>query len=371
MPYEPNDLLSRHFQDSGVDLAQRIEEQIRLVAPNSPNLALYRDMMLTVLRMAQDDRSRWNAKITLQTLRELDHAFRALDQFKGRRKVTVFGSARTPVENPMYILARELGHVLAQADLMVITGGGGGIMAAAHEGAGRNHSLGFNITLPFEQHANPTVEGTSNLLPFHFFFTRKLFFVKEADALVLCPGGFGTLDEALEVLTLIQTGKSPLVPIVLLDVPGGRFWQGALDFMRDQLEANHYILPNDMKLLRLVHSAEDAVEEINQFYQNFHSSRWLKNKFVIRMHHSLSESAMDHMQEAFADLRLAEGFHQHSYAGEEHDEAQFSHLTRLAFTFTGRNYGRLRELVDYINRAEKWAGTDTHLQQKHTSLSAS
>ncbi len=371
MPYVPNDLLSTHFQGSGVDLARQIEEQIKVVAPDSPNLPLYRDMMLTVLRMAQDDRSRWNAKITLQTLRELDNAFRTLDQFKGRRKVTVFGSARTPAEHPMYNLARELGQVLAQADLMVITGGGGGIMAAAHEGAGREHSLGFNITLPFEQHANPTIEGTSNLLPFHFFFTRKLFFVKEADALVLCPGGFGTLDEALEVLTLIQTGKSPLVPIVLLDAPGAGFWQGALDFFKTQLEANHYILPNDMKLLRLVYSAEEAVEEINQFYNNFHSSRWLKNKFVIRMHHSLSEPAMAHMQEAFADLRLAEGFHQHSYAGEEHDEAQFSHLTRLAFTFTGRNYGRLRELVDYINQPQNWIDTDSHPRQQRASVNVS
>jgi uncharacterized protein (TIGR00730 family) len=364
MPYQPSDLLSRHFQNHGVDLTSKVEEQINLVAPNSPNLPLYRDMMLTVLRMAQDDRNRWNAKITLQALRELDNAFRVLEQFKGRRKVTVFGSARTPAEHPLYALAKELGTLLAQADLMVITGAGGGIMAAAHEGAGLHHSLGFNITLPFEQHANATVEGTGNLLPFHFFFTRKLFFVKEADALVLCPGGFGTLDEALEVLTLIQTGKSPLVPIVLLDVPGGSFWQGALDFIKNQLEANRYILPSDMKLMRLVYSAQEAVEEINQFYLNYHSSRWLKNKFVIRMHHALSEQAIEHMQEAFADLRLSEHFHQHSYQGEEHDEAQFSHLTRLAFNFSGRDQGRLRELVDYINMPENWTQVATQ-QQAH------
>jgi len=355
MPYKPSDVLSRHFQDEGVDFIAKVEELLHRVSADSPNLALYRDMMLTVLRMAQDDRNRWNAKITLQTLRELDNTFRALDRFKGRRKVTVFGSARTPKEHPLYALAQQLGAHLAGADLMVITGGGGGIMAAAHEGAGREHSLGFNISLPFEQHANATVNGTEHLLPFHFFFTRKLFFVKEADALVLCPGGFGTLDEALEVLTLVQTGKSPLVPIVLLDVPGGRFWQSALDFIQNQLEDNHYILPADMKLLRLVYSSDEAVEEINRFYSNFHSSRWLKNQFVIRMHHPLSESALEHMREAFADLRLSDDFHQHTYAGEEHDEAQFSHLNRLAFAFNGRSNGRLRELVDYINLPENWA----------------
>jgi hypothetical protein len=154
----------------------------------------------------------------------------------------------------------------------------------------------------------PTVDGTGNLLPFHFFFTRKLFFVKEADALVLCPGGFGTLDEALEVLTLIQTGKSPLVPVVLLDAPGGTFWQGAMDFIRQQLGENHYILPTDMQLMRLVYSVEEAVEQINQFYSNFHSSRWLKKQFVIRMHHKLNDQALEHMQEAFADLCLSDRF---------------------------------------------------------------
>lgn len=366
MPDQSNDLLTRHFPDNGTDLAQQVEAQLNLIAPSSPNIPLYRDMILTVLRMAQDDRDRWNAKITLKAIRELDHAFRVLEQFKGRRKVTVFGSARTPVESPLYALAREVGATLARSDLMVITGGGGGIMAAAHEGAGLEHSLGFNITLPFEQHANPTIDGTENLLSFHFFFTRKLFFVKEADGLVLCPGGFGTLDEALEVLTLIQTGKSPLVPVVLLDEPGGGFWKGALEFIRNQLEANRYILPTDLTLVRLVHSAEEAVHEINQFYANFHSTRWLKRQFVVRMNHPLSEHALTHIQTAFADLLLSDGFQQLAYAGEEYDEPRFNHLTRLVFNFTGRNQGRLRELVDYINLPENWAQAQGKAQQRVT-----
>ncbi|MDH0747564.1 LOG family protein [Pseudomonas sp. GD03842] len=354
MPYVPNDALSRHFQSNGLDLTRQVEAQLALLAPDSPNLPLYRDMMLTVLRMAQDDRNRWNAKIVLQALRELDNAFRVLEQFRGRRKVTVFGSARTPIEHPLYALARELGMKLAASDLMVITGAGGGIMAAAHEGAGLDHSLGFNITLPFEQHANATVDGTGNLLPFHFFFTRKLFFVKEADALVLCPGGFGTLDEALEVLTLIQTGKSPLVPIVLLDTPEGTFWEGALNFIKQELEGNRYILPTDLNLLKLVHSADEAVDEINHFYSNFHSSRWLKNTFVIRMHHALSETALLNLQRGFADVCLSEDFKQYSHQ-DEYDDEQFSHLTRLAFKFNGRDHGRLRALVDYLNQSENWA----------------
>lgn len=361
MPYQSNELLASYFRNNEIDLGH-IEEQLKRVAPNSPNLPLYRDMMLTVLRMAHDDSNRWNAKITLQALRELDHAFRVLEQFKGRRKVTVFGSARTPLEHPLYAVAREVGAALARSDLMVITGAGGGIMAAAHEGAGVEHSLGFNITLPFEQHANATVDGTDKLLPFHFFFIRKLFFVKEADALVLCPGGFGTLDEALEVLTLIQTGKSPLVPVVLLDAPGGSFWQDALNFFTRQLEENRYILPSDMKLLRLVYTAEEAVAEINQFYSNYHSSRWLKNQFVIRLHHPLSDAALLDVQEGFADL-CSGSFHQHRYTGLEQDEAQFSHLHRLAFASTGRSQGRLRELIDFINLPENWARPQPHPSQ--------
>src|SRR3989338_11025864 len=221
----------------------------------------------------------------------MEHAFCALEQFKRRRKVTVFGSARTPVDHPLYQLARDLGAPLARCGLMGVTGAGGGIMAAAHEGAGLEDSLGFNISLPFEQSANATMRGSGNLLSFHFFFLRKLFFVKEADALVLCPGGFGTLDEALEVLTLIQTGKSPLVPVVLLDQPDGSFWSSALTFLQEQLQNNGYILASDMRLVRLVHSAEEAAQEIAQFYSNYHSSRWLKERFVIRLNHGLSEAA--------------------------------------------------------------------------------
>lgn len=363
MPDQPNDTLSLHFQSQGLDLAQQVDAQLQLVAPESPNRPLYREMLLTVLRMAHDDFDRWNAKITLQAIRELEKTFRVLEPFKGRRKVTVFGSARTPVEHPLYALAREMGATLARSNMMVITGGGAGIMAAAHEGAGLEHSLGFNITLPFEQRANPTISGSANLLAFHFFFTRKLFFIKEADALVMCPGGFGTLDEALEVLTLIQTGKTPLVPIVLLDMPGGTFWQGALNFVRDQLESSQYILPNDLKLMRFAHSAEEALAEINQFYSNFHSSRWLNKTFVIRMQRPLNAAALEHIQKAFADICLSDCFHQDRFNDLEHDDPAHHHLARLSFTFSGRNQGRLRELVDFINLPQNWAPADSSNQK--------
>ncbi|CAD5108321.1 LOG family protein [Zestomonas carbonaria] len=356
MPYEPDDYLSRHFQISGIDLASKVDELIQLSTPStSANLNLYRDMLVTVIRMAQADRNRWDAKIMLQTLREMERAFSTLEQFKRRRKVTVFGSARTPANHPLYALARQLGTALARHELMVITGAGGGIMSAAHEGAGQEYSLGFNITLPFEQGANATIEGTDHLLSFHFFFLRKLFFVKEADALVLCPGGFGTLDEALEVLTLIQTGKSPLVPVVLLDRPGGSYWKEALEFIDRQLLGNGYIMPSDMHLMRLVYSADDAVEEIAQFYRNFHSSRWLKDKFVIRLHHALSDAALKRLDTDFADLCKTGGFNQQPFCEAESDEPELCELPRLAFAFNGRDHGRLRELLNAINQPSAWA----------------
>ncbi|MDE3735062.1 MULTISPECIES: LOG family protein [Pseudomonas] len=355
MPYDPDDYLSRHFQTSGIDLTQKVDELINLTVPcGSPNLALYREMLITVVRMAQADRNRWDAKIMLQTLREMEHAFSALEQFKRRRKVTVFGSARTPEGHPIYTLARQLGAELAKRDLMVITGAGGGIMAAAHDGAGLENSLGLNITLPFEQHANTTVGGTEHLLSFHFFFVRKLFFVKEADALVLCPGGFGTLDEALEVLTLIQTGKSPVVPVVLLDEPDGSYWEDAIGFLHEQLARNRYILPSDMNLMRLVRSADEAAAEIAQFYSNYHSSRWLKNCFVIRMNHPLNEKALGQIQEQFTDLCLEGDFNQQANSESETDEPELNEMIRLAFRFNGRDHGRLRELIDFINLPQHW-----------------
>ncbi|HHJ4328276.1 TPA: LOG family protein [Klebsiella pneumoniae] len=355
MPYEQDDYLARHFQTGCIDWSCALDELLAQVVPaDSDNLELYREMLATVVRMAQADRNRWDAKIMLQTLREMEQAFRTLEQFKRRRKVTVFGSARTPADQPCYQLARELGQRLARHELMVITGAGGGIMAAAHEGAGRAHSLGFNITLPFEQQANATVGGSGHLLSFHFFFLRKLFFVKEADALVLFPGGFGTLDEALEVLTLVQTGKSPLVPIVLIDEPGSDYWTQFLDFLQRQLNERQFILPSDLKLLRQVHSVEAAGAEIAGFYRNYHSARWLSGQFVVRLQQPLGDQALVQLNAEFADLCAQGGFQQQQAQQREQDEPELLELPRLAFHFNGRDYGRLRELVDFVNQPQHW-----------------
>ena len=355
MTFETEDYLARQYQVSSIDLDGKVEELLKMaVPPTSSNFELYREMMITVARMAEDDRNRWDAKIMLRTLREMEASFSMLERFKRRRKVTVFGSARTEPEHPLYQQAKELGEILARYNLMVITGAGGGIMAAAHEGAGLENSLGFNIALPFEQGANETMHGSTNLLSFHFFFLRKLFFVKEADALVLCPGGFGTLDEALEVLTLIQTGKSPLVPVVLLDQEDGTYWDKAMDFMREELADKNYILPSDLRLMRIVRSPLEAGQEIARFYRNYHSSRWFRNKFVVRMNHPLNQGAMETLHKEFIDICATGGYEQVSYCPDTHNEPEFSNQFRLEFAFNSRDHGRLREMVDFINLPQSW-----------------
>ncbi|HKM37311.1 MAG TPA: TIGR00730 family Rossman fold protein [Thiopseudomonas sp.] len=355
MTFKNDDYLTRQYQVSSFDLDTKVDELLKLaVPPTSTNLELYREMMLTVARMAEDDRNRWDAKIMLQTLREMEGSFSLLERFKRRRKVTVFGSARTAPDHPLYLQAIELGKILSRQNLMVITGAGGGIMAAAHEGAGLENSLGLNIHLPFEQGANPTVNGSANLLTFHFFFLRKLFFVKEADALVLCPGGFGTLDEALEVLTLIQTGKSPIVPVVLLDQEGGTYWDKALAFMREELVDKNYIAASDLRLMRQVRTPQEAGEEIERFYLNFHSTRWFRDSFVLRMNHPLNEDAMVTLHKEFLDLCESGQYTQVPYCAETHNEPEFCNQYRLEFVFNGRDHGRLRELIDFINLPQNW-----------------
>lgn len=353
------DYLNRHLNTSAPGIQSKVDELIRESHGSQEMAELYREMVLAIVRMAQAERNRWDAKIMLQTIRELEAAFARLELFKRRRKVTVFGSARTPVSHDLYVIAREMGRLLAQNDFMTITGAGAGIMAAAHEGAGLDNSLGFNITLPFEQRSNDIVNGTEHDLSFKFFFLRKLFFVKEAEALILCPGGFGTLDETLELLTLIQTGKSPIVPVVLLDVPGGGYWTSLMAFFREQLCGNGYIMETDLNLMMLADSPADAMNHILDFYSNYHSARWVNGRYVMRLNRALTESALQQIQESYADICRTPGFIQTTPSGAEADEPELINLVRLSFVFNGRDHGRLRGLIDWVNRPENQQSPDS------------
>jgi uncharacterized protein (TIGR00730 family) len=342
--------LERHWQIGRPELREKVDELLALAGgAKSANAALYREMLWSLIRLIQEDLDRWDAKITSHTLRELESAFTQLRQYRRRRKVTIFGSSRIVSDAAECRLAEELGRLLAQDGFMVITGAGGGIMHAAHRGASQEHSLGFHITLPFEQAVNPVVAESSGLLKFRFFFTRKLFLAKEADALVIFPGGFGTLDETFEVLTLVQTGKSRLIPILFVDVAGGTYWHHWRQFVESELLSRGYISRHDLALVNHLQTAKEASDQISHFYRNFHSTRRVDGELRIRMLRALPEAVLPRLNREFNDICSATGFSLVTAHPSEYDEPEIRDFPRLAFRFAGGDYGRLRQLIDLIN----------------------
>jgi hypothetical protein len=301
-------------------------------------------------KLESDQTSRGDLKILSRTLRELRYAFKVFAPFRSKRKVTIFGSARTTSDHPAYQQAVELGRRMAQQNWLVVTGAASGIMEAGHVGAGRDNSMGLNIMLPFEQSANSVIAGDRKLVNMKYFFTRKLMFVKECDAVVCLPGGFGTLDEGLEVLTLLQTGKRDMVPVVFLDARGGTFWRKWHEFIVGQLLADAMISPEDLSLYKVTDDCEAAVREIIDFYRVYHSMRYVRNQLVFRLHEPLHPALLMEINRRFADILLEGEFTQQGALKEERDEPNLAVKTRLVFRFNRRNLGRLRELVDAINR---------------------
>ncbi|MEX2173735.1 MAG: TIGR00730 family Rossman fold protein [Pirellulaceae bacterium] len=301
-------------------------------------------------KLAADGSSRGDLKVISRTIRELRYAFKVFAAYRKRRKVTVFGSARTPTDAPAYQEAVKLGRSFAEAGWMVVTGAAFGIMEAGHVGAGREHSMGLNIMLPFEQSANPIITGDPKLVHMKYFFTRKLMFVKECDAVVCLPGGFGTLDEAMEVITLLQTGKRDMVPVVLLDPPGGNYWQVLFDFVKSHLLGHRLISPEDLHLFRVCDDYQTAVDEVLQFFHVYHSMRYVKQQLVLRLNEPLSQALVEAINERFVDMLQAGQFEQRDALPLEHDDPELLDKPRLVFHFNRRNFGRLRQLIDAINR---------------------
>jgi uncharacterized protein (TIGR00730 family) len=299
--------------------------------------------------MAGDHPSRGDLKIISRTLRELRYAFKVFSPYRRLRKVTIFGSARTPPEDPTYQMAVEFGRAMAAVQWLIITGAASGIMEAGHLGAGRENSMGLNILLPFEQSANKVIAGDPKLVHMKYFFTRKLMFVKETDAICLMPGGFGTLDEGLEVLTLIQTGKHDMLPVVMLDQPGGDYWRDWQRFVEKQLLGRKMISPEDLSLYKLTDRVEDAVAEIAGFYRVYHSMRYVRDKLVIRLLSTPSESLVERFNAEFSDILLEGKYTIGPALNEEHDDPLLADLPRLIFHFNRRNFGRLRQLIDLLN----------------------
>jgi uncharacterized protein (TIGR00730 family) len=308
-------------------------------------------MLRTILKLGQEDASRGDLKILNRTLKELRYAFKIFAPYTAVRKVSIFGSTRVAESDPYYLVAKDLGRRLTEEGFMVITGAGPGVMQAGHEGAGREKSFGVNIRLPSVQKANRFIRGDSKLMNFHFFFTRKLLFVKEADAVVIFPGGFGTHDELAEALTLAQTGKSQLVPIILMDLPGSNYWKVWQDFLATDMLARGYISKSDLSLFKIVNDIDEAVEEIKKFYRNYHSYRFVKQDLVIRLNHPPAPGLIDQLNREFADIVKGE-VKETKPLPEESDDPGTLHLPRLLFHFNREDFARLRQMIDVINRAE-------------------
>lgn len=303
----------------------------------------------TADKLVRDQASRGDVKILSRALRELRYAFKVFQQHRRRKKVTVFGSARTKPHEPAYQQAVQFGKRMAEAGWMVVTGAASGIMEAGHEGAGREHSMGINIMLPFEQSANPIINNDPKLVHMKYFFTRKLMFVKECDAVVCLPGGFGTLDEALEVLTLLQTGKRDMVPVVLLDAPGGNYWKAFHQYVVDHLLKARLISPEDLSLYLVTDDCDLAVREVADFFRVYHSMRYVKNRLVFRLKRELSAANLARIQTEFADILVEGTFEQRAPHSIEKDEPELANLPRLSFCFNRRNLGRLRQLINAVN----------------------
>jgi uncharacterized protein (TIGR00730 family) len=304
----------------------------------------------TAEKLRADHASRGDVKLLAVALRELRYCFKVFANYKERPQVTVFGSARLPATDPSYLQAAEFSKRMADAGYMIITGGGNGIMEAGHVGAGKENSIGLNILLPFEQHANTVIKDDPKLMHLRYFFTRKLLFVKECEAVALFAGGFGTLDEGFEVLTLVQTGKSHLFPIVMVDVPGSDYWSHFLRFTKDVLLARKLISDEDLSLFKVTTSVDEAVAEIVDFYRVYHSMRYVKGDLVLRIRRPISEATLTKIRAEFTDIIKFGTFEQTAALPEESEEPQLASLPRLKFRFDRHKIGRLRQLINLVNQ---------------------
>ncbi|HEY4000322.1 MAG TPA: LOG family protein [Candidatus Xenobia bacterium] len=326
-----------------------VDEAIARLVEQVPNHdALLGEMITTAVKLVSDGADRGEMKLVNTTLKEMRHTFRVFRPYREIRKVSIFGSARVAVDTPVYQQAVEVARELALRHCMVVTGAGGGIMRAGHEGAGPDASFGVNIRLPFEQEANDIIAGNPRLINYKYFFTRKLAFIKETDAVVVLPGGFGTHDEGFESITLVQTGKSRIMPIIFLDAPGGLFWKAFDSYVREQLLGQGLISAADLSLYHVTDSAVEAAQVVETFYRRYHSMRYVGESLVVRLNPPRVEGLVQHINESFRDILRADAVESAPLHAEA-DEPSLAHLPRLLLRFDRRHFGRLRQLIDSIN----------------------
>ncbi|MBM3805095.1 MAG: TIGR00730 family Rossman fold protein [Actinobacteria bacterium] len=309
-----------------------------------------KELLRSALQLGGDSTSTLNLKIASSAIAEMREAFAMFAPFSSRKKVTIFGSARTTKDDPLYKQTEAVAARLAQSGWMVMTGAGPGIMEAGMSGAGREMSIGVSIRLPFETSANPIIAGDEKYVAMKYFFTRKLMLVKESHAFICMPGGFGTLDEMFEILTLSQTGKGNPVPIVILDLPGDPFWEDLDTFIRNTLVPRKLVSVQDLALYKICNSVDQAVLEINNFYSNYHSMRYVGKRLVLRLNKALSKPQIDDLNRRFVDICANNSSLEVVPASrQEIEDNDNPEKFRLALRFARRDFGRLRELIDAIN----------------------
>jgi uncharacterized protein (TIGR00730 family) len=307
----------------------------------------FQHMLTTVLKLHEDGAPSGDLKITNTALKELRYAYKVFAPYRGVRKVTVFGSARTPATEAAARAALAFGRRMVEQGWMVVTGAGAGIMGAAQEGAGGERSFGLNIRLPFEQEANPWIASDPKLITFKYFFTRKLFLVKEASGVALFPGGFGTMDEAFELLTLMQTGKATIVPVVLVETDVTPYWRRWDAFVRETIAGQRLIDPEDTAFYRIVDDVDAAVRELTSFYRVFHSARIVGDNLVFRLSRPLADEHLAEIQRRFDDI--LKGPVDQAPGPVPQELKEFPDLARLILPFNRTSYSRLRRLIDFVN----------------------
>ena len=333
------------------ELAAAVERLVGGLPEGTKNQDLIQELVTYSLLAADGSCDRGELKILSATLKDFLQSFRVFGGYRERLKVSIFGSARTPPESPVYQHCKEFAGKLAEAGYMVITGAGPGIMQAGHEGATRDMSFGVNISLPFEAASNPVIEGDPKLVNFKYFFTRKLSFVKESDAIVLYPGGLGTMDEGFESLTLLQTGKCEPLPVLLMDVPGSNYWTNWERYLRENLEARALVSGADRNLFRFTTSHEKAIREIERFYSRYHSLRYVGDYTILRLKVAPSAELLDVLNTRYRDLLASGDFEvmDGPHRAERGESEAVRALPRIGFRFVQRGFGRLRRLIDDIN----------------------
>ncbi len=307
------------------------------------------ELVTSALRLARDSADRGDLKIANAALKEMRHAFHVFAPYRAALKVAIFGSARTQPDSPLYLQTRDFAAAMAKLDWMVVTGAGPGIMEAGIEGAGADNAFGVSIQLPFDTTTSQFLADDPKLINFRYFFTRKLEFIKESDAFVLLPGGYGTLDEAFELLTLLQTGKAQPAPVIMLDVPGGTYWQHWGAFVERELEQPGYVSLEDDHLFCVTDDVQTAVDEILGFYRNYQSQRFVKGRLVLRMHRAPSAAQLQQLNADFADIVVRGEIEVVEATPEEIADDDNVDLARIAFRFDRHGWSRLRMLIDRLN----------------------